>query len=84
MLQACRKIVAPLGGVRAQDDLDPPSRQELRQALLAVDQGQSAEILAVELKVETVQHRFGDGPASVERAKIATPSGPHTTTSPRS
>jgi hypothetical protein len=53
--------------VLAQDDADTPAREQPHQPLLAVDQGQAAEVLAVELQeVEDVEHRVADGPVAVD------------------
>jgi hypothetical protein len=58
---------AILVGVVAKDDAEPAPAQQPRQPLLAVVQGQAAEVLAVELQqMEGIQHGLGDGAAAVQ------------------
>jgi hypothetical protein len=58
---------AVLVRVVAQHDAEPAPAQQPRQPLLAVVQGQAAEVLAVELKeVESVQHGLGNGATAVQ------------------
>jgi hypothetical protein len=50
---------AVFAGVLADDDADLPLAHQPRQALLAVAQGQAAEVLAVELSNDPVGRRTG-------------------------
>jgi hypothetical protein len=76
---------AVLVGVVAQNDAEPAPAEQPRQALLAVDQRQSAEVLAAELEqVKAVRIASLTVPRRCWASNTATQSGPHRTASPSS